>query len=360
MMRSSVLTSIIKEEIPMSLQSEFLAFHDRIKLDYDVRSELKDKRDTLIGILRNSGELPGFKVLNQGSYSMHTGTEPLEGKEYDIDVGMRFNVNYEDYEPMELKNITKDILKDHTDYGAVIKKACVTVTYKKDGEAAYHVDLVVYAYADKTDHDSQMYLARGKDSKPEEICWEKSDPKGLVDYINDAIDKDERNQYHRVIRYIKRWKNLKFDSNGHAEPASVGITLIAADHFESYTSGNEYDDLNSVLSLAKSIKGLFNFVSVNDKGRFLYRIKYPMPSTLSFESDTDAFVKMTDSQMTDFKDKIEKLVRDLEEVKAEADEIGQCKKLNKIFGDDFHVPDVKNISKQQRNYIPSSSASGTN
>ena len=29
---------------------------------------------------------------------------------------------------------------------AKIKKPCVTVTYKKDGEAAYHVDLVTYVY----------------------------------------------------------------------------------------------------------------------------------------------------------------------------------------------------------------------
>lgn len=342
----------------MSVQTEFLAFHDRIKLDYDVRSELKKKRDILIGILRDSCKLPGFEVLNQGSYSMHTGTEPLDEKEYDIDVGLRFNINSSDYEPIELKNIIQDILKDHTDYGAVIKKPCVTVTYKKDGEAAYHVDLVVYAYENKADHDSQMYLARGKDSIPDEICWEKSDPKGLIDYINDAVNNDNCEQYRRVIRYIKRWKNLKFDSDGHAEPASIGITLITADHFEAYTSDDGYDDLNAVLSLANSINGLFKFESVNDKGRCLYRIKYPMPSSLSFESDTDAFVKMTDSQMTDFKDKIEKLIRDLDTVKEEADEVEQCKKLQKIFGDDFHVPEAKNVSKAQRNYIPSSSASG--
>lgn len=342
----------------MSVQTEFLAFYGRIKLDYDVRSELAEKRDILISILRNSGKLPGFEVLNQGSYSMHIGTEPLEGKEYDIDIGLRFNSNSSDYEPMELKNIIQDILKDHTEYGASIKKPCVTVTYKKDGEAAYHVDLVVYTYEDKTNHDSQMYLARGKDSDPDEICWEKSDPTGLIDYINDAVNKDNRDQYRRVIRYIKRWKNLKFDSDGHAEPASIGITLIAADHFEAYTSNDGYDDLNAVLSLSNSINGLFRFECVNDKGRLLYRIKYPMPSSLSFESDTDAFVKMTDSQMTDFKDKNEKLIRDLNAVKEEADEVEQCKKLQKIFGDDFHVPEAKNVSKMQRNYIPASSASG--
>lgn len=342
----------------MSLQNEFLNFNERIKLDYCVNSELASKRDILVGILRDSQKLPEFKILNQGSYSMHIGTEPINGKEYDIDVGLRFNVNKSDYEPMDLKNIIQEILANHTYYGATIKKPCVTITYKKDGEAAYHVDLVCYSYEDKNDHNSQMYLARGKESTSDEICWEKSDPKGLIDYINNAVDKELRQQFRRVIRYIKRWKNLKFDSNGHAEPASIGITLIAADYFEAYSNGDGMDDLNAVTALVKKIASLFVYMRTNDKGRNLYRIKYSMPLGLNFELDTDAFIKMTDSQMTDFKDKIEKLVDDLEKVKIEPDEVEQCKKLQKIFGSDFHVPKVENISRKQKNCIPSSSASG--
>ena len=59
-----------------------------------------------------------------------------------------------------------------------------------------------------------------------------------------------------------------------------------------------------------------------------------------------------------FKDKVEKLVDDLEAVKSEPDEVEQCKKLQKIFGTDFHIPEVKTVSKKQKNCIPSSSASG--
>lgn len=62
--------------------------------------------------------------------------------------------------------------------------------------------------------------------------------------------------------------------------------------------------------------------------------------------------------MTDFKDKVDRLVNDLEEVKEEADEVEQCKLLNKIFGDDFKIPEKKNASKKQVNCIPVSSSSG--
>ena len=104
----------------MSLQKYFRDFNKTIKMDYDVKSELASKRDILLKKLRDSNELPGFTELNQGSYIMYTGVEPLD-KEYDIDVGLRFNVNKNDYEsPMELKNKICDILKNHTEYGAKV------------------------------------------------------------------------------------------------------------------------------------------------------------------------------------------------------------------------------------------------
>lgn len=351
----------------MGLQKYFKDFNETIKMDFNVKSELKDKRDILLKKLRNSGELPSFNELNQGSYIMCTGVEPLD-KEYDIDVGLRFNVNKRDYEPTELKNTIDRILKNHTEYGSTIKKPCVTVTYKKNGETAYHVDLVVYTYEDKEDKNSQLYLARGKDSIPDGICWEKSDPKGLVDLINgkfgDEGQEEDREQYRRIIRFMKRWKNLKFSNSGNSEPPSIGITLIAAERFEpakeyKYLEEKyEYDDLEALINFAKVIQSLFYFKSISDTGRILYRIKYPLPIDLNFEDDTDIFKKMSDIQMTDFKDEIDKFIKDLEVVQKEVDEVEQCKLLNKIFGDDFKIPDKSNASKKQLNCIPTSSSSG--
>lgn len=140
--------------------------------------------------------------------------------------------------------------------------------------------------------------------------------------------------------------------------------MIAADQFEVSKSYNyleekwEYDDLDALIGFTKEIQNLFKFQGISENGRVLYRIKYPLPSSLNFESDTDIFKKMTDIYMTDFKDKIDKLVNDLEAVKEEADEVEQCRMLNKIFGDDFKIPEKKNASKKQVNCIPVTSSSG--
>jgi len=337
----------------MSVQSQFLKFDKKIRLNYESNSELAEKRDILVNILRN-GDLPSFSIINQGSYGMYLGVEPID-KEYDIDVGLRFAVNKSDYLPMDLKNKIFDLLKDHTDYGADIKKPCVTVTYKKDGEKAYHVDLVSYCYENKDSNDSQMYLARGKSSDSESIRWEKADPDGLVKYINDKIQIDEaREQGRRVIRYIKRWKNNKFSNNGNAEPASIGITLLVLNNFQYH----EENDLESLFNSIREIKNEFSYCGISEQGRDLYKIEYFLPLELNFDIRVNLFEKMSKIQMTDFKDKIEKLYDDLDDVINEYDDLEKYKKIRIIFGDDFEIPNMGNIAKKQTNYVPNSSASG--
>ena len=112
------------------------------------------------------------------------------------------------------------------------------------------------------------------------------------------------------------------------------------------------------ISFAKEIQKLFVFKEVNENGRLMYTIEYNLPSSLNFESDVNLFRKMSDNYMTDFKEKIDDLVDDLEAVKSETDEVEQCKMLSKIFGDDFPIPEKKNAAKKQMNFIPSTSASG--
>lgn len=342
----------------MGLQTYFEEFNKKIKMDFDELSELAEKRDILLKKLRGNSALPSFEKFDQGSYAMFTGVQPLD-KEYDIDVGLRFNVNKDDYTELELKQKIKEILDTHTEYGAEIKKPCVTVKYKKDGELAYHVDLVTYAYEDKDNKESQLYLARGTNDNNKE--WEKADPLGLIDKIMTKWeDSAQRDQYRRIIRYLKRWKNLKFNSRGNSEPPGIGITLLAYEKFQPQTydyleSKYIFDDLEALIYLVEQIKNSFTItIYSEEKKEYLYTIQAFLP----VEPKTNVFSKMTDIQTTEFKKKIEKLLDDLKEVKNESDIFEQCTKLNKIFGDDFPIPEKKDVSTKQRNSLPSSSESG--
>lgn len=341
----------------MGLQTQFEDFHKTIKMDYDVNSELASKRDVLLSILRENENLASFEKFDQGSYAMFTGVEPLD-KEYDIDVGLRFNINKSDFDPIDIKNEIFESLENHTEYGAEIKKPCVTVKYKKDGELAYHVDLVAYSYHDKNNKNSQLYLARGTNKDNQE--WQDADPVSLVDLLNDRFDDaDQRSQYRRVVRYLKRWKNLKFSSNGNSEPPSIGIAVLAYLDFEPQKYDwvemkYKYDDLEALISFVGKIKNRFAYTGISDKGEYLYKIEVELPVV----PKTNVFGKMSDVQMTNFKNKIDSLHSSLEEVKKETDIIKQCELLQKIFGDDFKVPPKEDVSRTQMNYIPSRSEAG--
>jgi hypothetical protein len=342
----------------MGLQKYFEEFNKKIKMDYDELSELAEKRDIIVNKLKEADDLPRFEEFNQGSYAMFTGVKPLD-KDYDIDVGLRFKVNKNEYDPLKLKQKVYEILEDHTDYGAEIKKPCVTVKYKKNGEIAYHVDLAIYAYEDKDNTDSQLYLARGTNKDNKE--WEEADPIKLKDDIMGKWeDSEQRDQYRRIIRYMKRWKNLKFSSDGNSEPPGIGITLLAYEKFtpQKYDwleSKYKFDDLEALITFVQEIKNMFIPTEYSVKrGEYLYKIELSLPE----KPYTNVFFKMSEIHMTEFKKKIDKLLNDLEEVKKESDIIEQCIKLNKIFGNDFPIPERKNESKMQRNFVPPSSASG--
>lgn len=340
----------------MSVQSELIRLSEKIRADYKTNSELAEKRDILIEKLRNSKKLPSFEKYNQGSYAMCTGIKPENCEEYDIDVALFFNANKSEYNPIDLKIKIQDILKNHTEYGAEIKNPCVTVTYKKNNQAAYHVDLVIYTYDDKDSPiNNRLYIAKGKNEDIDLQSWEIADPKGLVNYVNNKFEKsEEKNQFRRVVRYLKKWRNKNILNIGHESPCSVGLTLLTCDYFKYY----EDDDLGAFINVVDEICNSFTYVGESENGRNLYRIFKALPNDLDFELLSDVFTKMSDIQMTNFKDKLDILNKNLEEVRDEIDEMEQYKKLNKIFGDDFEVPGINETAKNQIDFIPNSSASG--
>lgn len=344
----------------MSLQKQFEMYNKTIRLDYSVNNDLAVKRDILLDKLRQDDELDSFLHFNQGSYAMFTGIEPID-KDYDIDVGLRFNVNKDDCDILDLKKHIHKILDSHTDYGAEIKKSCVTVKYKKDGELAYHVDLVPYAYDDKDSDDKKLYLAYGK--KEDTAEWKYSNPLKLKSLILERFEDDEdRKQYRRIIRYLKRWKNIVFNQTGEAEPPGIGITILAYDEFEPRTqdvlSGEtDIDDLEALGSFIEKIKNRFQFDSFSQELEMLYKIIVYVPEMDQID-DNNIFRKMTVKQMTNFKGKIDALSKCISDVKEEPDIVKQCEKLQKFFGSDFKVPEVKAVSKKQHNYIANSTESG--
>ena len=328
----------------INLQSEFIEFHDKIKLSYDDNTELREKRDILLKKLKDKivAGAASFSNFNQGSYAMNTGIKPDNG-DYDIDVGLRFNLTRSDYpDPVSVKQWVFDALNGHTKK-VEIRRSCVTVTYQEDGEDAYHVDFA--CYADETD---SLYIAKGKmSSSDDNRYWEKSDPLGLIDKINNLFSNDDdRAQFRRVIRYMKKWKNKYFDTTGNSAPTGIALTVLAYYKFSPCSVPNvatgkrSYNDFAALKDFVAKCKDLFTLKYDIEDAKFYHTIT----QNLFVEPYNDLFAKMTLNQQDTFYNKLCNMLSSLEEAEKKDKKSEACSILAEVFGSDFPV-------KTERSYV---------
>ena len=308
------------------LQDKFINFHDAIKLGtYKEEKTLRDKRELLINELKKGlkdEKIPDtdrkltFSNFGQGSYAMHTGIIPPDN-DYDIDVGIVFDIINQEYGAVKLKKLIRDRLTRYN-RAIVIRRPCITVKYA-DG---YHVDLAVYA-----SNLDDYHIAWGKENTADPT-WEKSEPKELIKWVKDiSDDADKRSQYRRCVRYLKAWKEEHFSADGNVMPPSIGLTIQAGRGF----SYEEENDLGALITIVTYIKNSFFSVDDEKSGTAKQSVKADLP----VEPYSDVYEKMTLIKTDIFHDNIEALLEALEAARDEEDAHKASKTLIKVFGDKF-------------------------
>lgn len=322
-----------------AVQKQFDEFHSNIKLDEDdENAKLREKRDLLIADLRARlpASAPMFTHIDLGSYAIGTGVLPLD-RNYDIDVGLIFNSTASEYpDPVELKKLVRDALA----YGnrtVVMKRPCVTVNYMKDGKVDYHVDLSVYVPGSP----GPLKLARGKETcPPANRKWLDADPQGLIDAINKRLsDAESRAQFRRCIRYLKRWRDERFDTG---KPLSIGLTCAAFYWFSSNIDlfSRKPVDLLALKSWVATMLANFTSVQTDEGPARRLVVKLPvMPYS-------DVMYKLTNAQMAVFEQRLQGLLQALADAEAEALPEAACVHLHRQFGSDFPVPAKEETAKR--------------
>lgn len=321
------------------VQKYFKEFHDLIKLDYECNSVLRQKRDIVLrdlesGLRRLFGadSAPHFTWFNQGSYVLKTGVYPLDS-DFDIDVGIVFKLNRNDFSPTRVKSWVCDALdtKNRTVY---FKRPCVSVQYHEAGEEAFHVDLAIYAEEEGFIFKQQTFhLAKGKmRSKNDLKLWEPAEPFKLLDLIGTKFnDTGDRAQFRRVIRYMKRWSDLNFNSDGNYKPRGIAITALALNSFrvcKTYDADSEnyrYNDLKALRDFVSSILGSFDWFET-------ISVRLPV------EPGNDLFERMTTNQTKDFKNRLSTFQEALDYAVRARKAEDACYALWEEFDDDFPTP----------------------
>lgn len=346
------------------VQCHFLKFHEEIKLRrFSENGILRQKRDRVLekldaGLkkLREVGEnVPTYTPFDQGSYAMGTGVKPLD-RDYDIDVGLEFALAKADHpDPVKVKEWVLRALEDHTER-VEMRRPCVTVFYQQDGESLYHVDLAIYSPASEN-ADRKNYLAKGKLNSDEEYrVWQESSPKQLMELMGSRFKGDDDKQFRRVIRYLKRWKDVRFSSGGNGAPPGIALTVAACTWFtpfkQTHPVSNQvvYDDLGALLGLLRSLQGQFTSRWDSELAEWVPTLEVKVP-VAPFDNLLE---RLTGRQMKTFKEELDALVTAVQDAQADVDEHTACKTLRAKLGEDFPVPDKGENARATQRAIVSS------
>jgi cyclic GMP-AMP synthase DncV-like protein len=299
------------------IQRYFIEFHDRIRLDpFDENEDLRDKRDMLIGELKDKlpMDVPTFRHFNQGSYAMNTGTRPKDGN-YDIDVGIVFACKKDKYpDPVTLK---RHVLKalEHGNRTVRIRRPCVTVEYLRDGKVDYHVDLAIYVERlDAVGLDLAVGAARHKD--------------------------DDAAQMRRSIRYLKRWRDHCF--NGGKGPISVALTVAAYRWFMPSIDlfSKKAVDSKALKNLVDTILANFQW-TVDKDGQMVERLSISLPVA----PHCDLLADVSQSDMATIKARLVTFASKLQQAIDEPLPETACAILVSQFGDEFPTPTPRQTAK---------------
>ncbi len=304
-------------------QKYFEKFHKEIRMDYDMNKELAEKRDIILGKIKKSLEEnknPSFSVMLQGSYIMKTGVKPVGKLDYDIDVGLKFYINKNQYAATDVRKWVYDAIKKHTN-DVKDRGPCIRVTYEK----GFNVDLVIYAV--EQNGGTEIYSLAHKDKG-----WRPTDPVKLLDHVDKINGKykgtedssTSTTQFRRVVRCLKRWDDEAVPFEANKKPSGIAYTLLVnACSAGPYKNGNESDDSALLYQIAATAS--------NAVGRI--QLFKPTPE---YE---DLFSKLTQEEMDGLKTRFTKLRDALYAAKNEQSIKKACKTLQDQFGSDFPVPD---------------------
>jgi len=324
----------------MGLQKQFFNFNNVIYLTRksEEYKNARDKEHSILESIKSKFKTNGYPVIandcfRQGSFATETAIKKLDG---DFDVDRAIVIKDEDapVNPVDCKKSIIEVLNNRGFKNPLIKTPCVTADYIN---LNLHIDYAVYSI----DAENNYRVAIGKEySKDENKEWMYSESKELINWVNGVkhctayfgavLTNEERLQFKRLVRYIKRWRDYNFGESTRKYIYSIGLVIMMKESFIPSIDNNGTE--NDLMSLINTIHYILNNQSYFLTGDM---DKYDIEVINPYEPKIDIFRKHGKSVGTVFRKKLHNLLTKLRSVEEEASLKKQCEMLQDIFGSDF-------------------------
>ncbi|MEH0020230.1 MAG: nucleotidyltransferase [Desulfobacter sp.] len=334
----------------MSIQIHFNTFNKKIYLTNrsEAYKKAKQKDQSILDAIKAKfveEEYPVQESFLQGSFAVDTAIVNVEG-DHDIDRAVAIKEEDAPTDPVKTKKTVLAVLENRGFKNANVKIPCITADYLS---LNLHIDYTVYL----KDGAGDYKLAVGKvGSSEENKKWAESDPRGLLEWISGSDDYGlssavKRLQYKRLVRYLKRWRDVTFSDAVKEKIFSIGLTvMIKHEYRPDYFETEVEDDLTALKKVVDNILSLSaNYFILASSSPVQYRVSVRLPrspyTSIFRHKDgagvwTDGSAKNTGTQL---RNQLVSLQEKLSKALDETDVIKQCKILNGVFGDDFEIPD---------------------
>src|SRR5262249_48869036 len=133
--------------------------------------------------------------------------------------------------------------------------------------------------------------------------WQQDDRLGFIKLIEGHLSGEDAGQFRRVIRYLKRWKDVHFSNEGRAAPTGLSLTVAAHKWFRPRRTSTEYDDLDATLGVVRAMHQSFVQTWDPSLGCYMPRISLQFPCA----PWDNVFERMTNQQMQEFYQRLEAL-----------------------------------------------------
>ena len=276
------------------------------ELSKDIRLKRRDIRkrcDSLTKFIRNKS-FHKFEDQTIGSYAIKT-TIKQKDKEYDIDMALIFH-NISNEKVKNQKQAVYSFLKEYKDNinddpKVKYKEYAITLDFvSSESNNKYHFDYTIY----NKDH----YVVKGEQHSEKEL--ENSGNIEFVDEIKKDLADDSKEHFFVVTRLLKHCvKNGKFKSTLNIP--SIVLTNSTKIFIDGWDGNDNF--IESLINVFLDIRE-----SIDD-----YK--------LSFEPFDNPFERFSDQQINDNKNKLDEVIKILNEANEETDEIEKWELIKELF-----------------------------
>ncbi len=228
---------------------------DRLTPSQEQREFLQTQWNDLVAYLKPSlSDNYGYPISTwlQGSYKFGTLIKPVhKGEEYDVDVGLYFEWEEEGEATPSPGQLREWVQQAMTSYKSSTPELREVVDPPKERcsracfYAQFHIDVPVY-WLDPSSGTRQLATLSDE--------WEDSDPKAIYLWFKSFVERPERDQLRRLVRYLKGWAAVAFAGFSDSRPSSIVLTVLAAEAFlEEGLADKNLDDEDALIATIRSI-----------------------------------------------------------------------------------------------------------